>query len=118
MALPSHKHNSTIILDMMRFMYFFHGFLGCHQHGPREFIATVDHYTHFRLGFIPIEFNYRYMTLLHKERLRACLFHILFDYLVHLYRMRLAYYFVRTVEMHSCSKRITSGLNVDKEIEL
>ena len=71
MALPSHKHNSTIILDMMRFMSFFHGFLVCRQHGPRDFIATIDHYTHFRLGFIPIESNYRYMTLLHKERLRA-----------------------------------------------
>ncbi|KAL6316679.1 hypothetical protein AAG906_019594 [Vitis piasezkii] len=81
--------------------------LGRHQHGSRELIATVDHDTSFSLGFVRTETDYRYMVLLRKERLRAHLLHMPFDYLVRLYRMSLVDYF-----------RITSGLSVDQETEL
>lgn len=54
--------------------------LGLHQQGPSEFIATIDHDTTFGLGFIPTEADYPYMALLHKERVRARLSHMPFDY--------------------------------------
>ncbi|RVW21862.1 hypothetical protein CK203_109670 [Vitis vinifera] len=79
---------------MMRFMSFLLGLgLGRRQHGSEEFITIVDHDTPFGLGFVPIEADYIYMALLHKERLRARLLHMPFDYLVHPYRMSLANYF-------------------------
>ncbi|KAL6348577.1 hypothetical protein AAG906_016092 [Vitis piasezkii] len=36
--------------------------VGRRQHGPGEFIVTVDHDTSFNLGFVPIEPDYRYMA--------------------------------------------------------
>ncbi|RVW98262.1 hypothetical protein CK203_034326 [Vitis vinifera] len=69
------------------------------EHGSGEFIATVDHDTHFGLGFVPIKADYRYMALLRNERLRARFLHIPIDYLVHPYRMSLADYFVRAPEL-------------------
>ena len=78
----------------MRSMSFLSGLgLGCRQHGPGEFIVTVDHDTSFNLGFVPIEPYYRYMVFLHNERLKACMLHISFHYLVHPYRMSLTYAF-------------------------
>ncbi|RVW13593.1 hypothetical protein CK203_091933 [Vitis vinifera] len=38
------------------------------EHGPMEFVATVNHDTPFRLGFVSIEADYRYMARLRKER--------------------------------------------------
>ena len=62
-ALPFDEHDSTVVLDMMRSMFLLLGLgLGRHQHGSREFIATVDHDTPFSLGFVPIETDYRYMA--------------------------------------------------------
>ena len=85
-----------MVFDMMRYMSFLPGLgLGHCQHGSREFIATVDHDTSFGLDFAPTEADYRYMVLLHKERLRAHLFHMSFDYPIRPYRMNLADYFVR-----------------------
>ena len=92
--------------------------LGRHQHGSREFIATIDHDTPFGLGFVPIEANYRYMILLHKKRLRARLLHMSFDYPIRLYRMSLVDYFVRALETQMHLERITNGLSVDQETEL
>ncbi|KAL6312978.1 hypothetical protein AAG906_006867 [Vitis piasezkii] len=76
------QHSSTLVLDMMRDMSF----------------LPVDHDTPFDLGFVPTEGDYRYMVLLHKERLRARLFHMPFDYPIRPYRMSLADYFVRAPE--------------------
>ena len=60
-----------MVLDMMRGMYFMSGLgLGQRQHGPMEFVATVDHDTPFRLRIFLTEADYRYMKRLHKERER------------------------------------------------
>ena len=81
---------------MMRGMTFLLGMgLGRRQQGPSEFIATIDHDTTFRLGFIPTETDYRYMARLRKERVRARLFHTPFDYPIRPYKMSLIDYFVR-----------------------
>ena len=99
MALLFDGHGSTMVLDMMRSMSFLLGLgLGRRQHDSKEFITIVDHDTPFGLGFVPTEADYIYMALLRKERLRARLLHMPFDYLVHPYRMSLANYFVRALE--------------------
>ena len=95
------QHSSTVVLDMMRGMSFMPSLgLGRCQHRPMEFVATVDHDTPFRLGFVPIEANYRYMAHLHCERVRARLTYTPFDYPVRPYRMSLADYFIRGSEVH------------------
>ncbi|KAL6311995.1 hypothetical protein AAG906_040090 [Vitis piasezkii] len=104
---------------MMRSMSFLHSLgLRCHQHDSREFIAIVNHDTPFGLGFVHTEADYRYMVLLRKERLRACLLHMPFDYPIRPYRMSLVDYFVRAPETQMHSERITSGLSVEQETEL
>ena len=95
-AMSFDQHNSTMVLEMMRGMTFLPGMgLGRHQQGPSEFIVAIDHDTTFRLGFIPTKVDYRYMAQLHKEMVRARLFHTPFDYPIRPYRMSLADYFVR-----------------------
>ena len=90
MAFPFYEHGSIVVLDMVRSMSFLSGLgLRRRQHGPGEFIVTVDHDTSFNLSFVPIKPDYRYMAFLHNERLRACMLHISFHYLVHPYRMSL-----------------------------
>ena len=98
-VLLFYEHGSMVALDMMESMSFLPSLgLGRHQHGFGEFIAIVDHDTPFGLNFVPTEADYRYMALLHKEKLRARLFHMSFDYLIHPYRMSLIDYFVRALE--------------------
>ena len=65
-----------------------------------EFVITIDHDTPFGLVFVPTEADYRYMTRLHRERVRAHLTCTPFDYPVCPYRMSLTYYFVRGSETH------------------
>ena len=98
-AFSFDEHGSTMVLDMMRSMSFLLGLgLRRHQHGSKEFIATVDHDTYLSLGFVPTKTDYRYMVFLRKERLKAHLLHMPFDYFVRLYMMSLVDYFVRTPE--------------------
>ncbi|KAL6316950.1 hypothetical protein AAG906_024488 [Vitis piasezkii] len=53
------QHSIMVVLDMMRGMSFMPGMgLGRHQHGPMEFVATVDHDTSLGLGFVPTEADY------------------------------------------------------------
>ena len=86
---------------MMRGMYFMPGMgLGQHQHGPMEFVATVDHDTSLGLGFVPTEADYRYMACLHRERVRTRLTSTPLDYHVCPYRMSLADYFATGPEVH------------------
>ena len=60
-AFPFDEHGSTVVLDMMRSMSFLPSLgLGRRQHGSREFIAVVDHDTHFNLGFVPTEADHFY----------------------------------------------------------
>ena len=100
-AMSFDQQSSTVVLDMMKGMSFMYG-LGLErcQHGPIEFVATVDHDTPFGFGFVPIEADYRYMAHLHRERVRSCLTCIPFDYPVHPYRKSLADYFIRGSEVH------------------
>ena len=49
----------------------------------------------FGLGYTPTEADYRYMASIRRERLRACLLHIHFDYPVRPYQMIMTDYFVR-----------------------
>ncbi|KAL6317893.1 hypothetical protein AAG906_030800 [Vitis piasezkii] len=58
-AMSFDQHSSMVVLDMMRGMSFMPGLgLGRRQHGPMEFVATVDHDTPFGLGFVPTEADY------------------------------------------------------------
>ncbi|RVW85035.1 Retrovirus-related Pol polyprotein from transposon 17.6 [Vitis vinifera] len=95
------QHSIMVVLDMMRGMYFMPGMgLGQHQHGPMEFVATVDHDTSLGLGFVPTEADYKYRAHLHRERVRARLTCTPFDYLICPYRMSLQDYFVKESEVH------------------
>ena len=95
------QHSSMVVLDMMRGMFFLLGMgIRRRQHGPMEFVATVDHDTPFGLGLIPIEADYRYMAQLHRERVRARLTYTPFDYPIRPYKMSLVDYFIRESEVH------------------
>ena len=119
MAVSFDQHNSTVVLDMMRGMTFLLGMgLGRRQQGPSEFIATIDHDTTFRLGFIPTETDYRYMARLRKERVRARLSHTPFNYPIRPYMMSFADYFFRGSEIRPHIKEIHSVVHTDREIEL
>ncbi|RVW33052.1 Transposon Ty3-I Gag-Pol polyprotein [Vitis vinifera] len=99
-AMSFDQHSSTMVLDMMRGMSFMPSLgLGRRQHGPMDFVVTIDHDTPFGFGFVPIEADYRYMAQLHKERVRARLACTLFDYPVHPYRSSLADHFIRGSEL-------------------
>ena len=75
------QYNSTFVLNMMRGMSYLPGLeLGHCQHGPREFTFTVDHDIPYRLGYTPTEEDARYMARLCKNRVRACLSWVPFDY--------------------------------------
>ncbi|RVW74431.1 Transposon Ty3-G Gag-Pol polyprotein [Vitis vinifera] len=55
-AMSFDQYSSMVVLDMMRGMSFMPGMgLRQRQHEPMEFVATVNHDTPFRLGFVPIE---------------------------------------------------------------
>ncbi|KAL6342230.1 hypothetical protein AAG906_006848 [Vitis piasezkii] len=99
-AMSFDQHSSTPILDMMRDMSFIPSFgLRRHQHGSSELVTTIYHDTPFGLGFTPSENDVRYMTRLHRNRVRTRLFGIPFDYPVHPYTFSLADYFVRGSEV-------------------
>ncbi|RVW67594.1 Retrovirus-related Pol polyprotein from transposon 17.6 [Vitis vinifera] len=118
-AMSFDQHSSTVVLDMMRGMTFLPGMgLGRRQQGPSEFIAAIDHDTTFGLGFIPTEADYRHMTRLRKERVRARLSHTLFDYPIRPYRMSLANYLVRGSETRPRLEEIDSVVHTDRETEL
>ena len=55
----------------------------------------------FGLGYTPTEVDYRYMASIHRERLRARLLHIPFDYPVRPYQMIMTNYFARASEVPS-----------------
>ena len=78
-------------------------------------MAVVDHDTPFGLGFIYSDDDVRYMASLHKDRVRACLFGISFDYLICPYTFSLANYFVRGLVVQPRIKKIgAKGSTVDE----
>ena len=101
-AMSFDQHSSMVVLDIMRGMSFMPDMgLRRRQHRPMEFVATIDYDTPFRLGFVPIEADYRHMAQLHIERVRTLLTCTPFDYPARLYKMSLPDYFVRESEVHS-----------------
>ena len=79
--LPFDRFSGTFVLDMMRGMSYLLGLgLGRRQQRIGEFIAAVSHDVPFGLGYTPTEADYQYMASIRRERLRARLLHILFDY--------------------------------------
>ena len=100
--LPFNRFSGTFVLDMMRGMFYLHGLvLGRRQQGISEFIAAVSHDVPFGLGYTPTEADYRYMASIRRERLRARLLHIPFDYPVRPYQMIMTDYFARASEVPS-----------------
>ena len=117
-AMSFDQHGSTVVLDMMRSMSYLPSMgLGLCQHKPSEFMAIPDHDVPFGLGLIPTEVDYRYMTRLRKERVRARLTHTPFDYPVRLYTISLADYFVKASELQSHLDGIIGGLSIVQEVE-
>ncbi|RVW40338.1 Retrovirus-related Pol polyprotein from transposon 17.6 [Vitis vinifera] len=99
-AMSFDQHSSTLVLDMMRGMSFLPGFgLGRRQHGSSEFVTSIDHETPYGLGFTPSEDDVCYMARLRRDRVRARLSGIPFDYPVRPYTFSLADYFVRGSEV-------------------
>ena len=107
------------MLDMMRNMSYLPGMgLGRHQHGLSEFITIPDHDVSFGLGFIPTKADYRYMGCLRKERVRARLTHMPFDYPIRPYTMSLSDCFVKASESLTRSDMIIVGLSTTHEADL
>ena len=72
--------------------------LGRRQQGPREFTITVDHDISYGLGYIPKADDARHMARLRRERVRARMSGIPFDYPLHPYTFQLVDYFTRGSE--------------------
>ena len=72
--------------------------LGCRQQGPRDFAFTIDHDIPYGLGYTPSEDDARHMAMLRRDRVRARLSGVLFDYPLNLYTFQLADYFTRGSE--------------------
>ena len=90
------QYSSTLVLNMMRGMSYMPDLgLGRRQHGPREFTFTVDHDIPYGLGYTPMEEDARYMAQPRKDRVRARLFGVPFDYPLRPYIFQLTGYFVR-----------------------
>ena len=90
------QHSSTLVLNMMRGMSYMPGLgLGRRQQGPREFTITVDHDISYGLGYIPTADDARHMARLRRERVRARMSGIPFDYPLRPYTFQLADYFIK-----------------------
>ncbi|XP_034693811.1 uncharacterized protein LOC117920414 [Vitis riparia] len=93
------QHSSTLVLSMMRGMSYLPGMgLGRRQQGPHKFTFTVDHDAPYGLGYIPTEADARYMSQLRRDRVRARMSGIPFDYPLRPYTFQLADYFIRGLE--------------------
>ena len=110
------QYNSTLVLSMMRGMSYMPGLgLGRHQQGPREFTITVDHDISYGLGYIPTADDARHMARLHRERVRARMSGIPFDYPLCPYTFQLVDYFTRGSEY---APRIEGVDHVSKMAEI
>ena len=90
------QHSSTLVLSMMRGMSYMPGLgLGRRQQGPREFTITIDHDISYGLGYIPTSDDAQHMARLRRERVRARMSGIPFDYPLRPYTFQLANYFIK-----------------------
>ena len=93
------QYSSTLVLSMMRGMSYMPGLgLGRRQQGPREFTIIVDHDISYGLGYIPMADDARHMARLRRERVRARMSGIPFDYPLRPYTFQLVDYFTRGSE--------------------
>ena len=93
------QYGSTLVLSMMRGMSYMPGLgLRPRQQGPREFTITVDHDISYGLGYIPMADDARHMARLRRERVRARMSGIPFDYPLRPYTFQLVDYFTRGSE--------------------
>ena len=72
--------------------------LGRRQQGLREFTITVYHDIPYGLGYTPSEGDARHMAVQRRDRVRARLFGVPFDYSLRPYTFQLADYFPRGSE--------------------
>ena len=80
------QHNNTLVLSIKKGMSYMLGLgLGCRQQGPHEFAFTIDHDIPYGLGYTPSEGDARHMAMLHRDRVRALLSGVPFDYPLRLY---------------------------------
>ena len=90
------QYSSTLVLSMMRGMSYMPSLgLGRRQQGPRDFAFTVDHDIPYGLGYTPSEEDARHMARLHRDRVRAHLSGVPFDYPLCPNTFQLANYFTR-----------------------
>ena len=90
------QYSSTLVPNMMRGMSYMPGLgLGRRQQGPREFTITVDHDISYGLGYIPTADDAQHMARLRRERVRARMSGIPFDYPLRPYTFQLADYFIK-----------------------
>ena len=93
------KQNNTLVLSMMKGMSYMPGLgLSCRQQGPREFAFNIDHDIPYGLGYTPYEGDARQMAMLRRDRVRARLSEVPFDYPLRLYTFQLVDYFTRGLE--------------------
>ena len=93
------QYSSTLVLSMMRGMSYMPSFgLSRRQQGPREFTITVDHDISYGLGYIPTTDDARHMARLRRERVRARMSGVPFDYPLRPYTFQLIDYFTRGSE--------------------
>ena len=90
------QHNSSLVLNMMKGLSYMPGLgLGRRQQGPREFSFIIDHNIPYGLGYTPFGDDARHMAWLRRDRVRARLSGVLFDYPLRPYTFQLADYFTR-----------------------
>ena len=75
------QHNVTLVLSMMRGMSYMPGLeLGHRQQRPLEFTFIVDHGIPYGLGYTPTEDDACHMARLCRDKVRARLSRVPFDY--------------------------------------
>ena len=90
------QHNNTLVLSMMKGMSYMPDLgLGRLQQGPREFTFTIGHEIPYGLGYTPSKDDARHMAMLRRDRVRARLSRVPFDYPLRPYTFQLDDYFTR-----------------------
>ena len=80
--------------------------MGCRQQGPLEFAFTIDNDIPYGLGYTPSKDDARHMEWLRRDRVRARLSGVPFDYPLHPYTFQLADYFTKGSEHAPHTERV------------
>ena len=93
------QYNNILVLSMMKGMSYMPGLgLGRRQQGSHEFAFTIDHDIPYGLGYTPSKGDARHIAMLRRDRVRARLSGVPFDYPFRPYTFQLADYFTRGSE--------------------